>query len=109
MCQVSRRKRENKHAHGSGSWFHTKVDGHQCNEVRCACHVEQNGIAWPCVIDACEIDVSPNEIDASTKHHSLWVHASRSSQLVSFHASRSSQLVSHLFQTQGNLALARQH
>ena len=73
--------------------FIAQVDGHRCNEVQCACRVEQSGIVLPCVIDACEIDVVPHEIDASTEHHPLCVHASRSSQLVSVHASRSSQLV----------------
>ena len=66
--------------------------------MRFSAHVvcEQDGIALPCVIDACEIDVLPHEIDASTKHHPLCVHASRPSRLVPVHASRSSQLVSDL-------------
>ena len=52
-------KRENnQHARGSGSWFHTQVDGHRCNVVQCACRAEQNGIALPC-----EIDVLPHEIE----------------------------------------------
>ena len=87
-CVEFREKRENRRAHGSGSWFHTQVDGHRCNKVWCACHVEQNGIALPCVLYACEIDVLPHEIDASTKHHPLCVHLSRSSQPFSVHASR---------------------
>ena len=92
-CVEFREKRENRRAHGSGSWFHTQVDGHKCNKVRCASHLEQNGIALPCMIYACEIDVLPREIDASTKHHPLCVHASRSSQPLSVRASRPSQLV----------------
>ena len=50
--------------------------------VQCACRVEHNGIALPCEIDACEIDVLPHEIDASTEHHPLCVRGSRPSQLV---------------------------
>ena len=99
-----------------GRLFPLEIHICKCNEVRCACRVEQNGIALLCEIDTCEIDVLPHE----TKHHPLCGHASQSSQLVSVHASRSPQLVSvhtsrspllvsQLFQTQGNLKLARQH
>ena len=66
MSCFEKREREKRRAHGSGSRFNTQIDGHTCNKVRCACRVEQNGIALPCLISACEIDVLPHEIDAST-------------------------------------------
>ena len=53
------------------SWFRILVShpSRRCNEVQCACRVDQEGNALPCVIDTCEIDDLPHEIDASTKHH----------------------------------------
>ena len=50
-------------------------------------------IAWPCLTDACEIDVLRHEIDASTKHHPLCANPSRPSQPLFVRASRPSQIV----------------
>ena len=83
------------------------MNGDRCNVVQCACRAEQNGIALPCEIDVCEINVLPHESGASKKTPPHCVLAARPSQLVSVHPSRSSQCVSHLFQTQGNLTLGR--
>ena len=118
-CVEFRGRRENRRAHGS--WFHIQVDGHRCNKVRCACHVEPNGIALPCIdlfmhvrSTICHMRLMPpqNTIHSVCTRHDLLNlflfmshdilnlfmfmrhddHASRPSQLVFVHASRHSQL-----------------